>query len=203
MINTPNPDRKGYGPACSILIFLMVLSVAATGNASETKSPDKKDRIGGPFVTVEGHASVLTNVANWSFLAGSFGYAVRGGYRFKNIGIYALFEHNIWVATEFDQEVVQGTFNIGVGAEIIYANGFVRTSLAIGPSILAFDTYLDEAGTTGFFVDFRPVGLRWDVHKYLIVGLDPIAFAFVAPVLDGIPLMYTQYRTILYLEAVF
>jgi hypothetical protein len=188
---------------CKIGFFLFFLLVASNGNASETKSPGEKVSLGGPFVSVEGHASILSNVANWSFLAGSFGYGVRGGYRFKNIGVFAQFEHNLWVATEFDREVVQGAFNIGVGGEVIYANGFVRTSLAIGPSILAFDTYLDKAGTTGFFVDFRPVGLRWAVHKYLVIGLDPIAFAFVAPVLDGIPLMYTQYRTALYLEAVF
>jgi hypothetical protein len=198
-----SPNRTSYGRVGKIGLFLFVLLVASNGNASEPKSPTKKVGLSGPFVSVEGHASILSNVANWSFLAGSFGYGVRGGYRFKNIGVFAQFEHNLWVATEFDREVVQGAFNIGIGGEVIYANGFVRTSLAIGPSILAFDTYLDEAGTTGIFVDFRPVGLRWPVHKYLIVGLDPITFAFVAPVLGGIPLMYTQYRTMLYLEAVF
>jgi hypothetical protein len=180
-----------------------MLMFPSPGHASEVKPQQKNMGLNGPFATVELHGSILTNVANWSFFAGSFGYSVKGGYRFNNIGVFAQFEHNLWVATEFDREVVQGAFNIGVGAEVIYANGFVRTSLAIGPSILAFDTYLDKAGTTGFFIDFRPVGLRWSVHRYLIIGLDPISFAFVAPVLDGIPLLYTQYRTNLYLEAVF
>jgi hypothetical protein len=184
-------------------LFLFILLISSIGYASESKVLEKTIGLRGPFATLEMHGSILTNVADWSFMSGSFGYAVKGGYRFKHIGIFAQFEHNLWVATEYDREVVQGAFNIGVGAEVIYANGFVRTSLAIGPSILAFDTYLDKAGSTGIFIDFRPVGLRWAVHKYLVVGLDPITFAFVAPVLDGIPLMYTQYRTTVYLEAVF
>ena len=79
----------------------------------------------------------------------------------------------------------------------------MRTSLALGTSILAFDTVLDDAGEVGLFIDFRPVGLRWAVHRLLAVGLDPISFAVVAPALGGIPLIYTQYRTELYLEMAF
>ncbi len=160
-------------------------------------------KLRGTFVSVDGHISILSDVADWSFLAGAFGYGARGGYRWNSWGVFLQVEHNMWIATEQKTAVVQGAVNVGIGADFVYADGFVRTSLALGPSILAFDTVLDDAGSTGFFVDFRPVGLRWAVHDYLAVGLDPITFALVAPVLGGIPLVYTQFRTIIYLEAAF
>ena len=93
--------------------------------------------------------------------------------------------------------------NVGVGVEYLYAGGFVRSALAMGPSILAFDTALDDAGTTGFFFDLHPVGLRWAPHERVILGLDPVAFSMVAPVLDGIPLVNVAYRTCFYVEVVF
>ncbi len=197
-------------PVVSYQTFILGLSFWAItmlstfdAPAAKLKAIDENGKISGPFAVVEGHVSILSDVADWSFLAGTFGYAVKGGYRWHGFGLFAQFEHNLWIATEQKTEVVQGAFNIGVGADLVYANGFVRTSLAVGPAILAFDTVLDDAGTTGFFLDLRPVGLRWAVHELMVIGLDPITFALVAPVLGGIPLIYTQYRTILYLEAAF
>jgi hypothetical protein len=179
------------------------LLLAHQGGAAELEALGDDGKLRGPFAALEGHVSLLSDAANWSLLAGTFGYAGRGGYRWNSWGLFAQIEHNMWLATEMETEVVQGAVNIGVGADFTYADGFVRTSLAIGPSILAFDTVLDDAGTTGLFIDFRPVGLRWAPHEHLVIGLDPISFALVAPVLDGIPLIYTQYRTELYLEMLF
>ena len=90
-----------------------------------------------------------------------------------------------------------------MGVEYLYADGFVRTAVTVGPSILAFDTGLDVAGTTGFFFDARLMGLRWAPHKRLVLGLDPVAFSLVAPVLDGIPLINVAYRTCFYAEVMF
>ncbi|MCP4602467.1 MAG: hypothetical protein GY847_18455 [Proteobacteria bacterium] len=187
------------GVVFSIISVLWISPAHATG--LRALGDDGKMR--GPFASVDGHISILSDLADWSLLAGTFGYGIRGGYRWKSWGVFGQFEHNMWVATEQNTEVVQGAFNIGVGADFVYANGFVRTSLALGPSILAFDTVLDDAGNTGLFIDLRPVGLRWAVHEYLVLGLDPITFALVAPVLGGIPLIYVQYRTGIYLEAAF
>ncbi len=163
------------------------------------------DLLVGPYATLEGHASLLSDIADWSNIAGTFGYAIKGGYRWpKHWGLFLQFEQNMWLATEYNKEVVNGVYNIGVGAEYIYADGLVRSSFAIGPSVLAFDTLLDEAGETGMFIDLRPVGLRWEPlwpeHQELTIGLDPISFAVVMPVMDGIPLVRIQYRSTLYLE---
>ena len=109
----------------------------------------------------------------------------------------------MWIATEYDSNVVQGAVNIGVGGDFVYADGFIRTALAVGPSILAFDTLLDDAGSVGVYLDFRPAGFRWAFTDVFLIGLDPLNFALVAPVLDRIPLVYVQYRTMLYVEAAF
>jgi hypothetical protein len=197
--------HESRSPALVLLTAILAAGLLLTPavRSAELDALGDDGKLRGPFAALEGHVSLLSDVANWSMLAGTFGYAGRGGYRWNSWGVFLQVEHNMWLATEMETEVVQGAVNIGVGCEVTYAEGFVRTALAIGPSILAFDTVLDDAGTTGLYIDFRPVGLRWAVHRYLVIGLDPISFALVAPVLDGIPLIYTQYRTELYLEVAF
>lgn len=181
---------------------------AVSGQYEFKKLPHEKaeeNPPGGPFIILEGHASLLSDIADWSNVAVTFGYAIKGGYRWsESWGVFLQFEQNLWLATEYKKEVVNGAYNIGVGAEYIYADGFCRTSFAMGPSVLAFDTSLDEAGETGMFIDFRPVGLRWEPlkpeNKQLTIGLDPLSFAVVMPVLDGIPLVRIEYRSTLYVE---
>ncbi|MBW1873104.1 MAG: hypothetical protein JRJ19_13630 [Deltaproteobacteria bacterium] len=82
---------------------------------------------------------------------------------------------------EFENELDLGALNVGVGGEYIYANGLIRSSLAIGPSILLAGTPLDRAGSVGFFLDIRPAGFRFHVHDHLAIGFDPITFSIVAP----------------------
>ena len=176
---------------------------ACRADAATLRGLDKGGDLHGPFVALEGHVSLFSDIAERSLAAGTFGYGARGGYRWNDWGLFLAVEHNMWIATEYETNVVQGAVNIGVGGDFVYGGGLVRTSLAVGPSILAYDTILDDAGSVGFYLDARPVGLRWTVHEVLVIGLDPITFAVVAPVLDKIPLVYIQYRTMLYLEAAF
>jgi hypothetical protein len=192
-------QRKTLGLLILALVWLSALPV----RSARLQALSDDGTLTGPFAVVESHASLLGDVTDWSALAGTFGYAFKGGYRWSNWGVFLQLEHNLWLSTEMDREVVDGAFNIGIGGEFVYADGFVRSSLALGPSILAFDTILDKAGTTGIFLDIRPVGLRWVVHEYLVIGFDPIGFAVVAPVLGGIPLVNIQYRTTVFLEGAF
>ena len=186
------------------LWFAIILCCASNLQAgAKLRGLDEEGKLDGPFVALEGHVSLLSDITDRSVLAGTFGYGARGGYRWNNWGIFLVTEHNMWLATEYDTRVVQGAVNLGLGCEFIYGQGFVRTSLALGPSILAWNTILDDAGSVGVFLDLRPVGLRWAVHEILVIGFDPLNLALVAPVLDGIPLINIQYRTYLYLEAAF
>jgi hypothetical protein len=190
---------------CSrFLIGLNLLFVSTCAYAGQPKAlaDDPKDRMA--FASVEGHFSAFSDMANATLLAGTFGYAFKGGYRWSNWGVFGQFEQNMWMApNQIEERVVRGAFNVGVGAEYIYADGLMSTSFTAGPSMLAFRTILDNPGTTGFFFHLRPAGFRWTVHDHLVLALDPLSFAFVAPVLGGIPLIYTQYRTSFAIEGTF
>ena len=93
-----------------------------------------------------------------------------------------------------------GAFNIGLGGEYLYFARRMRTALYIGPSVLLFDTGIDEAGTTGIYLDVRPTGIRWRLHDQVLVQFDPLTFTIVAPSLSGIPLVVIEYRTALAVE---
>ena len=155
------------------------------------------------FVRLELHYSILTELADRSDLVPAFGYALKGGYRWGFVGLFLQFEQDFWVGTENDVRVTQGAYNIAVGVDFTYFEGRAHTSIAVGPSILAFNTPLDSRGSVGWFLDFRPVGFQWDVHRFVRLGLDPISFAVVAPSLDGVPLVQIEYRTTFYLETTF
>ena len=181
--------------ATGVSLFLILVATAVPAAA--------QDELTGPFVAVEGHQSLLTGVANRTLLNVTAGGGLRAGYRWDGWGVFAHFEQNLWQTTEMDSKIVQGAFNLGVGGEYIYADGFVRTSLEVGPSILLFDTLLDDAGSVGVFVDLRPVGLRWNPWEKLHIVAEPLTLAFVAPVLDGIPLIQVEYRSVLGVEWAF
>lgn len=182
----------------------MLLTFSTDVSAVRLGALDKNNKLSGAFVAFELHGSLFSDAANLSLTGGSFGYAVKGGFRWSGWGVFGILEHNMWLAPNLiNEKVVMGVVNIGVGAELTYAGGFVRTSLAFGPSLLAFDTILDKAGTTGIFLHVMPVGLRFVVHKHLVLVLDPISFALIAPVLGGIPLITIQYRTTFGVEGSF
>ncbi|HNU68819.1 MAG TPA: hypothetical protein PKG82_06675 [Myxococcota bacterium] len=147
------------------------------------------------FVVVDVHASLLSDAEDRKPLGDSFGYAVKAGWRFGRLGVFASFEHNLWIRSELKSGVSAGVANIGIGLEVNYLHGYARTSLAIGPSVLLFDTGIDQAGSTGFFMDLRPIGLRWPITRFFALTLDPISFALVAPALDRVPLVTVQFRT--------
>ncbi len=196
--------------AILLLLVLVGDTTLAVAHEPEDESETKENAVAKEdgrhdegFLLLELHYSILTDLSDRSTLAPSFGYALKGGYRWGRWGAFLQFEQNLWVATELDKEVVQGAFNIGVGGEVSYFKGRARTSLAVGPSILAFNTQLDSAGGVGMFLDLRPIGIKWDVKKHFRLGLDPLSFAMVAPVLDGIPLVQIQYRTTFWMEGRF
>jgi hypothetical protein len=202
------PTRDDLGRIAVVAAFAAVAwlsapAAKASGGASRYAAQDEAGWLHGPFAQATGYVSVLNTLRDQALLASTFGYEARGGYRWRGWGAFALFEQNFWLTTEQDVEVVHGAFNLGIGAEFVCADGFVASSLAMGPSILAFDTALDDAGTVGFFLALRPVGLRWPVHRHLALVFDPISFALVAPVLGGIPLIQVQYRTTFSLEVAF
>jgi hypothetical protein len=157
-------------------------------------------RPGGAFAEVEGHASLLSDAPERSFINATMGYGVRAGYRWQRWGLVGQVERNYWLPTELSHALVAGALNIGVGAEWFVVDGRVRLSAVAGPSILWFDATFDGKGTTGLFADLRPAGLRWRLGRALAVSFDPLSLAVVAPVLSSPGIVQLEYRTLLGLE---
>ena len=87
-----------------------------------------------------------------------------------------------------------GVLNIGVGWEKQYFDSRCRSAILVGSTTLLFDTALDSAGSTGFFLELSPVSLRFPIDETLTVRVDPGDIQIGAPVLSGIPLITMQYR---------
>jgi hypothetical protein len=191
------------------LIVAHLWGVPATAAAAD-EPPTDQDRLRRAFdatdfpregwIAATGHFSLLESAVTQSLVEASFGYGLRGGYRFGRWGVFAQAEHNLWVATELRRRVSQGAVNAAIGVEVFYFGGFARTSLAAGPSVLVTDTLLDEKGSVGLFIDGRPIGVHFPIGEHFAITFDPLHIALVAPVLTGIPLAMVQYRTDLALE---
>jgi len=178
------------------LLFVLAAApapVAAGGLGLEGE--DSQGRLNGWYVTIGIHLSFLSDVRNRSNVLPTFGYAVDVGHRWNDKAFFVHIEHNLWMSTELKRKVELGALSIAPGFDAIYADGFVHTSVALGPSILLFSTPLDDAGSVGVFFELRPVGLRWKANQHVALQLDPLSFAVVGPVLDGIPLIQLEYRT--------
>jgi hypothetical protein len=153
------------------------------------------------FIELLGHMSLLNDAPDVSLINLTFGYAIRGGYRFERWGLVVAVERNYWRPTEFPGSLAQGTLNIGVGAEYRYIGGFARSSLLIGPSILMFDATYHSAGHTGIYLDLRPIGLRYEVIEHLAIAFDPLTVAYVQPVISAThSIRQLEYRTLLGVE---
>lgn len=151
-------------------------------------------------LTPELHVSALSNQADRGNLHVSFGWGLRAGRRWGDWGAYGQVEHSAWLATEFDRQVVTGVVNLALGGTRLFADGFLRTAVAFGMSILTFDTPLDAAGAVGPYFDLRPVGLRWRVSETFRIVLDPLHVTVMAPSMSAPRLYRILYRTTIGLE---
>lgn len=187
-----------------VVALLMLASSPAWADDNITESAKVLSKSSNKWFVGGGlHVSLLTGRRGRSLLRPTFGWDVRGGYRWDNWGVFAIIDHNIWLETEFGNEVDQGAGNFGIGPEYRYAGGAVSSSIAIGPSVLLFETTLDEPGSVGLFVDIRPFAIRWrpsDTWDHMVIKFEPLTLTIVAPVLSGIPLIEVEHRTAVSLE---
>lgn len=181
-----------------LAVLVALLSICPAGASAQGlgfASEDAHGQLQGWFVGIALHASFLSDIRGLSNLLPTFGYGLRIGRRWDDLGGFVQIEHNLWWATESKQKLSLGALNMGLGFDAIYAGGKVESSVAAGASMLLRSTPLDRAGHTGLFLELRPIGLRWKADDRLAFSLDPLSLAVVAPVLGGIPLIHIQYRT--------
>ncbi|MFN3200431.1 MAG: hypothetical protein ACE366_18680 [Bradymonadia bacterium] len=124
---------------------------------------------------------------------------VLGGYRWTHVGVFGMLELDQTFDFTLETERLD-VANIGVGIETLGFLGHVRSSFAVGASVLLSDTAIDEAGEVGWFIDMRPGGLRWALGEQTLLELTPIAFDVIVPVIEGLPLIVLSYTTVLTVE---
>ncbi len=177
-----------------VIVFLFICGSFTHSAYAQESNYGNDYYVGGSF-----HQTLLTEL----LLNVRFGWSVRGGKQWKRWGVFVQVEQDLWVDRDFENGVTQGVLNPGIGAEYRYANGFMSSSVAAGPSILLFDTDLDDAGQIGVFFDLRPTALRFqpfDRYSSFVLKFEPLTFTLVAPVLSGIPLLQIEHRTVLTVE---
>jgi hypothetical protein len=186
-------------PIRAAALAALCLVLAATGAAAARRHrPPPKPRA---YASAEGNVSFLGQLASGESAVGSAAYRLVAG--LGGIRVFDFFvavEHGFWRDDEGSAALSIQALDVGLGAGATYFGGRVRSEISTGPSILLSRSQLDEPGTVGFFVDVRPAGYRWHLGDHAVVSLYPLTFAFVAPVPDGIPLVYISYRTALVLE---
>ena len=124
---------------------------------------------------------------------------VAGGYRFSSYGVFGAVQLDQSFDFTLDIERLD-VLNLGVGFEYLSFLGHVRSSVLFGSSILLTETFIDEAGTNGWFVEMRPSALRWAINDDFTFEFSPIALDVIAPVTVGIPLVIYSYSTVLSVE---
>lgn len=190
-------NLKPRGIVVAALPVLLALICHSTkGAAHEVTIP--KDRT--LYIQIEYFAAFFNDDAENSNIAGGIGYAGRLGWRAKKWGVFAQFERDFWMVSEVDLDLVNGVLNFAAGAERLSFKDRVRSSIAFGTSTLMFDTVFDEAGTTGLFLEVRPISLRWPVARKVTLEVSPLSVTLLAPVLKEPGIRKIEYRTVLTLE---
>ncbi len=119
--------------------------------------------------------------------------ALQTGYRFGRSGGFLHVEHAQIFG--FTREQNKLTFiNVGAGYENLWLLGRLRFSAALGASILTSKTDVDSEGTWGYFLDLRPVAIRWRLPLEFVFWVVPTAFNVSIPVPNGIPLVFIHHQ---------
>jgi hypothetical protein len=143
----------------------------------------------------------MTSQSGVSLNSTSMNLGLEAGIRKPSYGIFAKADWNPWFATQDIQDSLKpGVLNLGIGIEHLYFSERCRFTFTAGTSTLLFDTALDEAATTGFFIEVVPVSLRWPLNDELTFQIEPTSITLAVPVLSGIPLISFQYRHSVSLE---
>jgi hypothetical protein len=182
------------------LALVGLLIVSSLPGAQAAQSEDHQDQHGEWWAQLDANVALLNGIPGRNMLPNEFGYGARLGHRWERWGVFGQLTHNLWVPNREGWTVKPGVLNAGLGVEHLLFDNRVRISAAAGTSTLVFETVLDAAGTTGFFVEVRPAGLRWNITDRLRLEWDPITFSLSQPALDEPTLDQTEFKTVFVIE---
>lgn len=149
-----------------------------------------------PEEQVEKRWSVLASVS-LSLDHGAFAERLGGRYRVSRIVEVGLdVEHNPWYSLQA-VSVVPGTLNAFATLAFHWArfDRFeLRSSVALGVSVLLMDLVASPAGSVGPFAGISLLGFAYAIDDSLRFFVDPADVVLPIPSTAGVPLLYHQYR---------
>lgn len=189
----------------ALFAFVSTLSVARAVVAEEAKG------LASPMAALEGKGKAGTRGKEDS--VGAFFARVSAGASYDNAAIAAgagvryqfskplMFgfdaEWNPWVALT-PGKVRPGALNTYFSVirrfQLVTESLNVRTTAALGTSILLFDLVGAPAGSVGPFVGISFLGAEWKATPGFYLTIDPTYIAIPVPHVTGTPFAYTQYR---------
>lgn len=132
--------------------------------------------------------------------------ALVGGRRLGRWSLGVTSGLDFWRAPLLSSDQVEqlGIWYVGPRAEIRFLRGRGRSALAGGLTVVIDPSSVDErAGGVGFFIDGRPLGVRFGLSKHCAFGVDPLGVRFMVADASGIPLVDVQFMTSMRLEGLF
>ncbi len=133
-------------------------------------------------------------------LAGTLGLRLRAT-RAWTFGLDG--EWNPWIAyngTTVRKGVVNIYGTVMLRFPLAYENFNVRLSVSAGVSYLLMDLYGAPSGSLGLYIATSPLSIEWKLSRIFYLIINPINIALPVPQLNGVPLLYPQYRTTIGLE---
>jgi hypothetical protein len=211
------PSASSARRVAAAISLSLALAVAPRGARAdeprEANAPGQK----GPLKALEGKSK--SGASNTEDPAGAFfgrvafgasydkpGFAGGVGLRYELSRSWMLgfdAEWNPFVATS-PTRVRTGAFNTYLSAirrfQLKSDAVNVRTSAAIGTSVLLIDLVGAPSGSVGPFFGLSFLGVEWKMSPGFYLTIDPTYIAFPVPHLTGVPFGYFQYRFQLGLE---
>jgi hypothetical protein len=188
--------------------FNLIFTDACIAETLQTQVPDRSDWQN--FVLTE--EALYTPERIWANSSLGVSYRVLGqkrfsavaqvGYRINRSGPYLHLEHSR-IHNFATMQNLLTISNIGIGYENLWLLGILRTSFSLGASILNTKTDVDTAGTWGYFLDIRPVDIRFSMKHNFVVFFAPLGFNVSIPVPNGIPLFLIHHQITTGIEKTF
>lgn len=176
-------------------LFMAVFSCFLIVGSAHAEDPKDSSR----FFQAEAGISVLTDSPRSSNLATSLSTGGRIGIRIDRWDVFLQVINSRWITSETEVEITPGVMVFALGSGYTYLGGHARSSLAIGTSTLLFDTVFHNIGQTGFALDLRPLGWRWN-WDVLALEFHPLHLNLAVPAFGPNALVRLKYQTSLVFE---
>jgi len=114
----------------------------------------------------------------------------------KAVTVGADAELNPWFSVDSGHQVLGATNVYAVGIYRLDVRDYLeaRFTLAVGISVLNFDTFAARSGSVGPYFAVSPLGIAIRAGSHVRFILDPGEIAIPIPQTTGIPLVYRQHR---------